>query len=87
MTGGYNNMTITLTPDIEQAIAEKANQQGIAAETIVLEALRVQFVLPKNSSNVPIAAQDEWEKRILGLGMDCKVSLPHEAVSSEGLYE
>ncbi len=31
--------------------------------------------------------QDEWERNLLGLAVDCAVSLPNTAVSSEGLYE
>ena len=30
---------------------------------------------------------DEWERNVLGLATDCGVSLPHSALSGEGLYE
>jgi hypothetical protein len=29
----------------------------------------------------------EWERLIIRVGTNCGVSLPHEALSSEGLYE
>jgi hypothetical protein len=31
--------------------------------------------------------RDEWERRLLGLAIDCGVSLPDSAVSSDGLYD
>jgi predicted DNA-binding antitoxin AbrB/MazE fold protein len=34
-----------------------------------------------------IQVQDEWERRLVGIGKDCGVSLPDRAVSSEGLYD
>jgi hypothetical protein len=41
-------------------------------------------LLPSGTSFAP---QDEWERRLLGLGSDCGVSLPDSALSSDGLYE
>jgi hypothetical protein len=35
----------------------------------------------------PIQPRDECERLLLGAATDCGVSLPHAAVSSEGLYE
>ena len=35
----------------------------------------------------PVEARDEWERLIVQAGTDCGVSLPHEALGSEGLYE
>jgi len=35
----------------------------------------------------PIKPEDEWERGLLGLAMDCGVSLLDSAVSSEGLCE
>ncbi len=37
-------MTITLTPEIEEAIAEQAHQQGTSPEQIALDGLRNLFV-------------------------------------------
>ena len=39
-------MVITLTPEIEQALAEQACRQGTTPEHLALESLRKQFVLP-----------------------------------------
>ena len=35
----------------------------------------------------PGEPQDEWERRLLGVGSECGVSPSHPAVSSEGLYD
>ncbi len=31
--------------------------------------------------------QDDWERSLVNLAVDCAVSLPDSALSSEGLYE
>jgi hypothetical protein len=75
-------MTITLTPDIEQAVTEQTQRQGITPESLIVEALREKFVLLQ-----PPAPPDDWERMLRGVGTKCGVSLLHEAVSSEGLYD
>ncbi len=40
-------MTITLTPEIENAIAEQAQREGTTAERLALDSLRNLFVTPK----------------------------------------
>ncbi len=40
-------MTITLTPEIEEAIAEQARQKGTLSEQIALDGLRSLFVPTK----------------------------------------
>ena len=75
-------MGITLTPDLEKAIAEQARQQGTTVESLALQALREQFLtLPA------VQPRDEWENRLLGAASNCGISLSHSALSSEGLYE
>lgn len=37
-------MTITLTPDIESALTERAQKQGTEPEALALERLRAEFV-------------------------------------------
>lgn len=76
-------MVIKLTPQLEAAINEHARQRGVAPEALALEALRERF-LP----NVPpIVPQDEWERKLFEAAIDCGVSVPDWALSSEGLYE
>ena len=52
-------MTITLTPEIEDAIAEKARQQATSPEQIALDGLRTLFVPAKMSPDqiLELAAQ------------------------------
>jgi hypothetical protein len=76
-------MVLTLGPELEAALNELARRQGIAPEVLALNALRERFLVPAS----PIQPRDEWERRLLGAATDCGVSLPHAAVSSEGLYE
>jgi hypothetical protein len=75
-------MVIKLGPELEAALNELSRRQGIAPEDLALAALRDRFLATR-----PIVPQDEWERRLLGAATDCGVSLPHSAVSSEGLYE
>ena len=76
-------MTITMDPQLEAAVNDLAQRQGIAPEAAVLNVLRSQ-VLQHQRAFEP---EDEWERRLLGLAKDCGVSLSDAAVSSEGLYE
>ena len=75
-------MVIKLTPPLEAALSEQARRRGIAPETLALDALRERF-LP-----VPLVEpQDEWERKLFGAAIDCGVSVPDSALSSDGLYE
>lgn len=76
-------MVITLGPELEAVLNNLARQQGVTPEILALGALRERFIAP----SAPVRPMDEWEQRLLGAATDCGVSLPHEAVSSEGLYE
>ena len=74
-------MVLNLDPNLEAALAEQARQLKVAPEELALKTLRERFLAQ------PIQPRDEWERRLLGVASDCGVSLPHSAVSSEGLYE
>jgi predicted transcriptional regulator len=76
-------MVITLSPELEAALSELARRQGVAPEVLALNALSERFLAP----TPPLTPQDEWERRLLGAATDCGVTLPHSALSSEGLYE
>ena len=76
-------MVITPDPELEAALTAAAQKQGIAPDTLALEALRQKF-LPRP---LPFEPRDEWERTLLSAASDCGVSLSHEAVSSEGLYD
>jgi hypothetical protein len=76
-------MVITLSPELEAALNERARRPGVAPEVLALEALRDRFLAPAR----PDESRDEWERRPRGAATDCGVSLSDAAVSSEGIYE
>ena len=76
-------MTITLPPQLEAALSEQARWRGVAPEALALDVLRQRFP----SASADLEPRDEWERRLLKAATDCGVSLSHEAVSREGLYE
>lgn len=76
-------MTITLSPEVQAALERESRQQGTTPESLVMAVLCEKFVL----SPTALRAEDDWEKLVLGIGTDCGVSLSHEALSSEGVYE
>jgi hypothetical protein len=76
-------VVIDLPAQLEAALAEQARWRGVSPEALALEALRQRF-LPQ----VPlIEPQDEWERKLFESAIDCGVSVPDVALSSEGLYD
>ena len=73
-------MTITIPPPLESALATQARRRGVAPEELALDVLSRQL-LP-----VPPTSDDEWERRLFGAALDCGVSVPDSALSSDGLY-
>jgi hypothetical protein len=76
-------MVINLSPQLESALSEQARKRGVAPETLALAVLGERF-LPKAASIQP---QDDWERQLFSAAIDCGVSVPNSALSSEGLYE
>jgi hypothetical protein len=76
-------MTVTLGPELESILLELARKQGVEAQDLVVKALRERFL-----AEPPVVTSDEEWERLLGSAVsDCGVSLSHEALSSEGLYD
>ncbi len=73
-------MTITLPPHLEAEWAAQARCRGVAPEALAL--LR-RHLLPAAPA-IPI---DERERRLFAASVDCGVSVPDAALSSDGLYE
>jgi hypothetical protein len=76
-------MTITLDPVLEAALNEAARRQGVPPDVLAVNVLRERFLVRSPA----IQPQDEWERRLLGLAINCGVSLSDEALSRESLYE
>jgi hypothetical protein len=75
-------MTITLDSQLEAALEEQAQQQGISAEHLAVTLLK------KHLNVVTILEpRDEWEQTLLAAARPWGVSLSDEALSSEGLYD
>ena len=80
---GEIKMVITLPPELETALNELARKRGVAPEILALDALRDRLI----AMTRVVEPRDEWERLVIQTGTNCGVSLPHEALSSEGLYE
>jgi len=57
-------------------------KQNVAPESMAVEVLRRQL-LP----TTPPTPADEWERKLFEAAVDCGVSVPDAALSSDGLYE
>jgi hypothetical protein len=75
-------MVITVDPDLEAALNDRARREGVAPEVLALQALRERFLAPALTE-----PRDEWERGLRSAATDCGVSQSNEAVSSEGLYD
>lgn len=74
-------MVIPLPPALESALAEQARRRGIDPVELALD------LLERRLTPVAPQAADEWERRLFGAAVDCGVSVPDAALSSDGLYE
>lgn len=75
-------MIITLPAELESALAVAAQQRGITPEELALDVLRREL-----RTVTPPKPADEWERRLFSAALDCGVSVPDIALSSDGLYE
>lgn len=76
-------MILNLSPELLTAISNQAVTRGVAAEVLAEEVLRKHF-LPKSAEPL---SHDEWMRRLNEIPIDCGVSLPNSALSSDGLYD
>lgn len=75
-------MVITLPSHLESALADQAQRRGVAPETLALDLLQ-RHLLPA----VPPTPIDEWKRRLFAAAVDCGVSIPDDALSSDGMYD
>jgi len=80
---GGTEMVITLGPELETALSDLAEKQGVPPESLALDVLRDRFLTDSNR----LQPCDEWERGLLEAAQDCGVSLPDSALSSDGLYD
>jgi hypothetical protein len=80
-------MTITIGPDIEKAIVQRADETHTSPEAVVLDTLREKFGADLVRDLKEIQPRDEWEARLLSIGIPCGVVPSREALTSEGLYD
>jgi hypothetical protein len=75
-------MEINLSRELAAIIAEQAKRRGITPESLAIEVLQQRFPLPR-----PELSHEEFMKRIDSIGVDCGVSPPNSAMSSDELYD
>lgn len=76
-------MMITMEPELEAALAELAKRSGRSPEEAVLQILRRQL-----TQRPPLdEPRDDWERRLRAIATDCGVSLSHEALNRETMYD
>ena len=85
--GEATSVTITLTPNLEQAVVQRARERRTTPEAVILDALREKLSRPESEHQSPAPSADEWKIRLRKLATRCGVSLSNEAVSTEGLYD
>ena len=72
-------MTLTLPEPLAAALATHARQRGVAPEEVVVHILGQRLL--------PLTPIDEWERGLFAAAIDCGVSIPDSALSSDGLYD
>lgn len=75
-------MVLTLSPQLESALAAQASRRGMAPAALAIEVLQRQLVTV--AAPVPC---DEWEQKLFNAAVDCGISISDVALSSDGLYE
>lgn len=75
-------MTITLDPDLEAALLEQAQRQGVCSKELALKMLRKQL-LP----NDLIEPQDDWGRGLRALASHRGFGLTDEQLSREQMYD
>jgi hypothetical protein len=82
-------MTITLTPDIANALQVQAQKQGTTPQHFVLKILRerLALALPETTTDSIEPPADAWEAMLQSVASPAGVSLSDEATSRESLYD
>lgn len=78
-------MTIHLSGPWEAILANLAKERGTSPEALILAALSEKY--HPSPDQTPPAVDADWETLVRGIGRDCGISLTHENLSREALYE
>ncbi|HEY1064948.1 MAG TPA: hypothetical protein VGE52_02515 [Pirellulales bacterium] len=76
-------MVIELPETLVPALTREAEKRGMTPEAFVLDVLKTRLGV-RREAFVP---RDDWERELLSIGIDCGVSLPASALTSEELYD
>ena len=77
-------MPITLDAELEAALSAAAERRGISIQELARSALRERFV---PSGPLRLEPQDDWEQKLMRLGLPIGANLSDEALSREGIYD
>jgi hypothetical protein len=75
-------MNITLPDDLVSVLEKEAAARGVTPEIHAINVLRRQLI-----PGTPPIPKDEWERKLFEIGIDCGVSVPDWALSSDGIYD
>jgi hypothetical protein len=79
-------LTIELPPEVEEALRDEAKSRDSTPEELAAEAVRQRFA--GRSKHDPSRLSSEERLALLrSIGRPAGVSVPDEALSSEGLYD
>jgi len=76
-------LTITLPPELELVLTQRARQSGSTPEQVALETLQRDLLSPAHGDE----KQRAWVARLQRLATPAGISLSDEALSREALYE
>jgi antitoxin VapB len=77
--------SVVLSPKQENPWQPLIDSLDVFTDDFVQERNQPRDQLPKYAA--PVEGQDDWEQRLFDAALDCGVSVPDSALSSEGLYE
>lgn len=76
-------MTITISPGLEAALIERARRHGVSPHDLAVMLLADIF---QNGSTTP-EPLDDWERRLVSLGLPCGVGHTHEDLGREKICD
>jgi hypothetical protein len=78
-------MTVTLSPEVERVLKDRAARLGKSPDQLAEEVLRQALLAHPDGGELP--PRDEWEARLLNIGKPAGTVLTNEQLRRENLYE